>query len=1109
MIIQSLLRIYCQIRFAQYLLQFIANIIIPDHDAHVFNPPSWSLNNGTTLINLCIDQFFSGLRRWDAVHFLHIARYGYIYESSLAFFPTYPLLFIRPIAYLLNQILQESNSYLLSSITVNFLIGFCNTYLIYNLALKFHLTPNHAYWSSILYIINPASIFFLAPYSETLFLFTQLIGHYFLKSHHIFYSCLCFAFGSTIRSNGIVSFGFIVYYYLKQKRIFPWYYLIVCVSPFLLTQYYLYKEYCFEKVISPEFQTYGYEQNLAMPLTNFSSEWCQKSVPLSYQYVQKTYWNVGFLKYYTWKQIPNFLLALPVYIIIGSFLKHWFQLVKKDLLNLMSRNPLTNHRRRDDLDDYWFEKIAVDSKTAEEIREHTIPENLSPVAKTLAMLDSRSDIQRLAGIRLLSSVINSDQDETFQRILPKFKLIIEQAVENEEHIVAAETIVSMIRQQSLSYSEFMSLFSQMICAFLFPTSTSRFSIDFGGIWCQGLCNMIDAFPNTTSFTSLLDLIFNRILHGSYVRDRLAIILAKLSCRLSSSIVENRLLPVFKNFINDTNADIRALACEKLPTLAQSLESDKIPTLILPLLVILSKDENLNVRQTCFESLLELRNELNDPQWNEQVKDMITSLVQFGLSSRTSKFLTTIAVHLLDLCHAFTIFGIDESDLINEAFLRLSQEKNCRLACAKHFSSVIIYLGPEQLTNALEDTFSRLCNDNDRNIPSMMSSTIIHLTKLYRNNNEKKYLSIIWNGFLTLLNNTNHDVMFAIARNLLDIFHGFSREKNEGFLNGTISPTSAVPDPEIFINHLLEFERRIFETTLSWRSYILCLQAFVHLPCLLSSELIQTKILPRVFTRIFTKQVCVREIAVDSYVQLLRKIPRRSIRKNAFQKLKTDLLANKSFQWRIMYIKVCRQILVHYSKGFFKENFLETVLSIGYDPVLNVRIQFIPLLIEIKSILRLPADRLSISRIETMMECFLTSKTITLHDLANNGLLQLDQIRSYKPLSMFSNHSLDDENDQIKENEEELLDELDSSSRRSSNKSTEQYVITKRLADTTISSKSVPSIKSPRSSKTSSEGRYRKSSLTKQRRRQSLNDSTVSRLSHQTAIKKNLKCMKSI
>ena len=37
----------------------------------------------------------------------------------------------------------------------------------------------------------------------------------------------------------------------------------------------------------------------------------------------------------------------------------------------------------------------------------------------------------------------------------------------------------------------------------------------------------------------------------------------------------------------------------------------------------------------------------------------------------------------------------------------------------------------------------------------------------------------------------------------------------------------------------------------------------------------------------------------------------------------------------MYIRACRQILVHYSKRFFKENFLDTVLPIENDPVLSV------------------------------------------------------------------------------------------------------------------------------------------------------------------------------
>lgn len=784
----------------------------------------------------------------------------------------------------------------------------------------------------------------------------------------------------------------------------------------------------------------------------------------------------------------------------------------------MSRSNSLNNRRRDDLDEYWFEKIPVTTKTPEEIREHTIPDNLSSVDRTLVMLDSRYDSQRLAGIRSISSLMISDRDETFRRVLPKFKLIIEQTVDHDEHILAAEILTNLIRQQSLTYQEFLSNFSQIICTFIFPTTTNRFSIvDFGAIWCQALSDIIDVLPHTISLTSLLDLIFSRTLHGSYVRDRLANILAKLSTHLHSQTVENRLVPVFKNFINDTNADIRTLACQKLSIIAQSIDSNRIVDLILPLLVILSKDDNLTVRQTCFQTLLDLRTYSID---SKSINEMIISLVKYAFVSKSSQFLSIIALRLDDLCQTLTIFHLDEDEFIHELFSRLIQEKNvpdCRLGCAKNFSSIVEYLGQDILISEFDTIFQQFCTDSDPKIRSIMLTTIINLAKLNRSSKNKQYLSIIWNGFLSILPDTHKDLLLAIAKNLFDIFVVFSREKNEGLLNGAISTISSVPDSDTFLTRLLDYERRIFETTLSWRSCILCLQAFLQLPYILTSEQLQTKILSRVFSRIFSKQVCVREIAVDSYVQLLRKIPRRTIRKNAFQKLINELLLNHSYQWRVMFVRACRQILVHYSKKFFKEFLFEHILSLQNDPVLSVRIHLIPLLVEIKSILRYPADRQLILKIESLMRCFLADKTITLHDLANNGLLQLDQIRSYNTLL---NHSSDDSNDQKKENEEELLDEIDSSARRSSKKFNEQNTLSKRLTDTSISSKQIQTNKSPKLTRRASDDSQRKSSasselncdlkekrysLTKQQRQQiAANSNISSRLANQTTTKKSSK-----
>ncbi len=82
-----------------------------------------------------------------------------------------------------------------------------------------------------------------------------------------------------------------------------------------------------------------------------------------------------------------------------------------------------------------------------------------------------------------------------------------------------------------------------------------------------------------------------------------------------------------------------------------------------MLVILSKDDNLTVRQTCFESLLDLRNQLNDSKSIEQVGEMIIALVKFGLSSKTPRFFSTIALRLSDLCDALTSKQINRIEIL--------------------------------------------------------------------------------------------------------------------------------------------------------------------------------------------------------------------------------------------------------------------------------------------------------------------------------------------------------------------------------------------------------------------------------------------------------------
>ncbi|KAF8894928.1 hypothetical protein CPB84DRAFT_1782666 [Gymnopilus junonius] len=51
-------------------------------------------------------------------------------------------------------------------------------------------------------------------------------------------------------------------------------------------------------------------------------EWCDRAFPSIYSYVQAKYWNIGFLRYWTPSQLPNFLIAAPTILLICAFSFH-------------------------------------------------------------------------------------------------------------------------------------------------------------------------------------------------------------------------------------------------------------------------------------------------------------------------------------------------------------------------------------------------------------------------------------------------------------------------------------------------------------------------------------------------------------------------------------------------------------------------------------------------------------------------------------------------------------------------------------------------------------------------------------------------------------------
>ncbi|XP_063605922.1 GPI mannosyltransferase 2-like [Penaeus indicus] len=338
-------------RLVTLLLQVISNLIIPDHQADAFVSPQ-DPEVKSTWGDEIVQFLLGGLVRWDAQYFLHIAQYGYTHENTLAFFPLFPLA-VRYLAHVVGIPLQFVCSYhsilLISAVLLNFYLFIKTAAVFHRLSLVVLKNEILAYRAALLFCINPASIFFTAPYSEGLFAFLTFSALLTNERRSTSVAALPFGLASAGRSNGLVNIGFILYrklldcsnYYYKIRNattesgqlsllivvILTFNYTLIplfigcflVVLPFVIFQTWCYFTYCHKdgtsSTLAPHLEMYVRANFLHSPVMG-EAEWCDNTPPIAYSYVQDKYWEVGLLRYYEVRQVPNFMLALPVVMIV-------------------------------------------------------------------------------------------------------------------------------------------------------------------------------------------------------------------------------------------------------------------------------------------------------------------------------------------------------------------------------------------------------------------------------------------------------------------------------------------------------------------------------------------------------------------------------------------------------------------------------------------------------------------------------------------------------------------------------------------------------------------------------------------------------------------------
>ena len=140
---------------------------------------------------------FTAFERQDALWYLRIATGGYSTgDGSAAFFPFYPLL-VRTVSWMVG------GRPLLAATLVSNASFFGALLVLYDLTAR-HYSESVARRTVVLLVVFPTSFFFLAPYSESLFLLLTLLAFRWARQDRWALAALAAALAALTRSIGIV-----------------------------------------------------------------------------------------------------------------------------------------------------------------------------------------------------------------------------------------------------------------------------------------------------------------------------------------------------------------------------------------------------------------------------------------------------------------------------------------------------------------------------------------------------------------------------------------------------------------------------------------------------------------------------------------------------------------------------------------------------------------------------------------------------------------------------------------------------------------------------------------------------------------------------------------
>ncbi len=197
-------------RLLLFIPLFVSEFLLPQRSGYGYTLYTYFLDKGSVLANFLLYPFAN----FDGAYYLLIAAKGYTINAG--FFPLFPFSI-----HLISSIFASSMPYLTAEyLSGSILVG---VYFIFALTIFYKLVKldykeTIAIWSIIFLLVFPASFFYAAIYSESLFLLLSMLAFYFARRKKWIWAGIAGGFLSATRIVGIAIFLSLIYEYFRHEK---------------------------------------------------------------------------------------------------------------------------------------------------------------------------------------------------------------------------------------------------------------------------------------------------------------------------------------------------------------------------------------------------------------------------------------------------------------------------------------------------------------------------------------------------------------------------------------------------------------------------------------------------------------------------------------------------------------------------------------------------------------------------------------------------------------------------------------------------------------------------------------------------------------------------